>query len=260
MPYKSAVNTGTHGVQLVREKTAGRVNSSFEQVNGQVVSKGRQTSESDARTREIVDLQLRIKNLEAQLRLERSQKHIPKASIDNLWLAEIFSAVAEKAQKLFFRRMLTEHVENTFFQDEVQIRDQTFRVRLEKVGDRELLQREVLEWLADPNHPTRPPLYKDRPKDARGHRMNEIEFFRLHYGRHSEAKAIYLDQLRQMDVTLANLLGQAKTKHDIPVGELISPKSMRINETLSALLGKASPTERQLIEVMAGSSYHREFD
>ncbi len=208
---------------------------------------------------ENLNLQMQIRELKTLLQVERAKKQFPDTEVATLWLSEIFSAIADKAVKLFFRRMVTEHVETILFQEEVTVRGEVFRVQLEKVGDREHLQQEVLAWLADPNHPTRPPLYKDRPKDANGKRMNEIEFFYEHYGRFSEAKAIYLDQLRKLDELLSNLIGQAWAKHQIPVHELVQPKSERTNETLLAMLNKCSPSERKLLEVMAGSSYRRDF-
>ncbi len=208
---------------------------------------------------ENINLQMQIRELKTLLQVERAKKQFPDTEVATLWLSEIFSAIADKALKLFFRRMVTEHVETILFQEQVTVRGEIFRVQLEKVGDRERLQQEVLAWLADPNHPTRPPLYKDRPKDAHGNRMNEIEFFYEHYGRFSEAKAIYLDQLRKLDASLANLISQAWRRHQIPVNDLVQPKSERINETLLSAREKLTLTERPIMEMMVSNRYNREF-
>lgn len=119
----------------------------------------------------------------------------------------------------------------------------TFRVSIERLGKTELLARIVEEWLADPNHPTRPPLYKDREK-VNGKKQNPREFLEMYYKKYLSARVIYRDQLTKLDPALVKQL--PVYFNDGELENIVPTKSTRIDKTLQKLASSGLDKARLL--------------
>jgi hypothetical protein len=110
-------------------------------------------------------------------------------------------------------------------QTSVTIADQRYDILIKRIGKDVKLAKTIQEWLADPKHPERPPLYKNRP-GAGWKKMRAPAYFQHYYG--AFVGALYRDELGRLDFELTKMLTKDGLKGDFDIDVKLPKKSARI--------------------------------